>query len=229
MKVVSFRNLGALTLCFLLVVMLSCAHDQQLVSISIEPSTETFGAANIPVPADTGLSVQLRALGHYIHPPVTKDITSQVTWVSNTPGIATVDASGLLVVTGLDCGGALVSATVQTNHSAGDRPSSGAIVTGTMTANVVCFTGSGGSGGGPFLRVDVTGTGTVSSSPAGINNCISTCSAAFASGTTVTLTAVPTLPATTVTWGPGCTPQQANALACDLTLTADTVVSATFQ
>ena len=28
--------------------------------------------------------MQLRALGTYIHPPVTKDITNQVTWESNT-------------------------------------------------------------------------------------------------------------------------------------------------
>lgn len=225
---VSFRTLGAFALCFLLVGMLSCAHDQQLVSVSIEPSTETFGASNIPVSSDAGLAVQLRALGHYIHPPVTKDITSQVTWVSNTPGIATVDASGLLVVTGLDCGGALVSATVQTNHSAGDRPSSGAIVTGTMAANVVCFTGTGGGGAGPFLQVDVMGTGAVNSSPAGINNCSTVgCSAAFASNTPITLTATPTAPATTVTWT-NCTPQQ-NPLACDLTLTTDTLVTATFQ
>jgi Bacterial Ig-like domain (group 2) len=225
MKVLSFRSLGALALCFLLVGMLSCAHDQQLVSISIEPSTETFGASDIPVPSDAGLSVQLRALGHYIHPPVTKDITSQVTWVSNTPGIATVDASGLLVVTGLDCGGSLVSATVQTNHSAGDRPSSGAIVTGTMAANVVCFTGTGG-GTSPVLTVNVAGTGTVSSAPAGIN-CPTQCTATFTSGTPITLIATPTAPATTVTWA-GCTPQT-NPLACDLTITATTTVNATFQ
>jgi len=228
MNVVSFRSLGALALCFLLVNMLSCAHDQQLVGISIAPSTETFGASDIPVSADQGLSVQLRALGHYIHPPVTKDITSHVTWVSNTPGIATVDSSGLLVAAGVDCGDALVSATVQTNHSAGDRASSGAIVTGTMTATVVCFSGTGGGGGtSPVLTVNVAGTGTVSSVPAGISNCSSTCGAAFTSGTAITLIATPTAPATTVTWS-GCVPE-ANPLFCDLTITANTSVNATFQ
>jgi Bacterial Ig-like domain (group 2) len=119
----------------------ACGHDQQLVSITVEPATETFGAANIPVDLDAGLSVHLRALGTFIHPPVTKDITAQVTWTSNTPQMVTVDATGLLMATGMACGNALVSATVNTNKSAGNISSSGAIVTGTMTANVVCFTG----------------------------------------------------------------------------------------
>ena len=97
-----------------------------------------FGDANTPVPNDAGLNVQLRALGNYAHPPVTKDITGKVTWASNTPGVATVDATGLLVATGTDCGNAVVSATVQ-NNTDGNETASGAIVTGSMTATVVCF------------------------------------------------------------------------------------------
>ncbi|MGA8153509.1 MAG: hypothetical protein WB952_21335 [Terriglobales bacterium] len=119
----------------------SCGHEQQLVSITIQPTTETFGAANIPVPADAGLHTQLRALGSYIHPPVTKDITAEATWASNTPQIVTVDSTGLITATGQACGNSLVSATVTTNKSAGNISSSGAAVTGTMTANVVCFSG----------------------------------------------------------------------------------------
>jgi len=127
-----------------------CGHEQQLVSIEVTPTTETFGAANVPVSSDAGLNVQLRALGTYIHPPVTKDITTQVTWASNTPSVATVDSTGLLTAAGVDCGGSIISATVQTNKSAGNLSSSGAIVTGTMTANVVCFTGSIGKSGPLF-------------------------------------------------------------------------------
>ena len=119
-----------------------CGHDQELVSIDVEPNTETFGASNIPVSADAGASVQLRALGTYIHPPVTKDISDQVTWSSNTPQMVTVNSTGLITATGLACGGTIISATVKTNKSAGGISSSGAIVTGTMTANVTCFTGS---------------------------------------------------------------------------------------
>jgi hypothetical protein len=72
--------LKMLATCLITLIVPSCGHDQQLVSISIAPSTETFGASNIPVSADAGLNVQLRALGTYIHPPVTKDITNQATW-----------------------------------------------------------------------------------------------------------------------------------------------------
>lgn len=116
-----------------------CGHEQQLVEITVVPDVETFGATNIPVIANKGAKVQLRALGSYIHPPVTKDITTQVVWSSNTPDMVTVDAGGLITATGNACGGTIISATVTTNHSSGNIPSSGAIVTGTMTANVVCF------------------------------------------------------------------------------------------
>jgi hypothetical protein len=116
----------------------SCGHDQELVSISIQPTTETFGSATIPVFQDAGLNVQLRAIGSYIHPPVDKDITNQVIWSSNTPQMVTVNSTGLITATGMACGNTLISATVKTNSSAGGLSSSGAIVTGTMTANVVC-------------------------------------------------------------------------------------------
>jgi len=82
----------------------SCARDQQLTSITVQPPIETFGATNIPVNLDAGLDVQLRALGTYIHPPVTKDITNQVTWNSNTPDMVTVSSTGLITDTGFSCG-----------------------------------------------------------------------------------------------------------------------------
>jgi hypothetical protein len=132
--------LGLLAIASLLLTLPGCGHDQQLVSITIVPATENFGATNIPVLDDAGLNVQLRALGSYIHPPVTKDITNQVTWVSNTPQMVTVNFTGLITVTGVSCGGTIVSATVTTNHSDGNISSSGAIVTGSMTANVICPT-----------------------------------------------------------------------------------------
>ncbi len=223
------RSRGALAfvLAAFLISSLSCAHDQQLVSITVEPSTETFGASNIPVPLDAGLSVQLRALGNYIHPPVQKDITSQVTWASNTPDMVTVNSTGLITATGNSCGGTLISATVNTNSSAGNRSSSGAIVTGTMQANVVCFTGSG-PGGSPILTVTLAGagTGTVSSSPAGIS-CPSACSASFASGTSVTLTATPTGSSTFGSWSSGCNSVSGNT--CTVVLNADTTITATFN
>lgn len=132
--------LGLFLAAFLLSTMSACGHDQQLESITVIPAVENFGSTKTPLMDDAGLNVQLRALGSYIHPPVTKDITSQVTWTSNTPQMVTVDANGVITATGLACGGTIISATIVTNHSDGAISSTGALVTGSMTANVICPT-----------------------------------------------------------------------------------------
>jgi hypothetical protein len=222
------RSVGAIAILSFFLAALSCAHDQQLVGISIQPDTETFGASNIPVPADAGLNVQLRALGHYIHPPVTKDITDQVVWVSNTPQIAAVTATGSLTAAGQACGGGLVSATINTNTSAGGRSSSGAIVTGTMSVNVVCFTGA--TGNNALLTIDIVpgNTGTVTVSPTNIVCSGSNCTLPFTVGSgPIVLTAAPSNGHTFMNWtdcamaqGPQCTIQ---------TLDSDVTVTANFQ
>lgn len=207
-----------------------CGHKQELISIDIQPTTETFGASNIPVFEDKGAQVQLKALGTYIHPPVTKDITNSVTWSSNTPDMVTVDSTGVITATGLSCGNALISATVQTNSDANGQSASGAIVTGTMTANVVCFTGSTG-GSSPTLTLDFSGngSGSVTSSPPGLScsSSATTCNAQFASGTTVTLTANAASGATFGSWSNCDTAPDANP--CSLTLGANRTVTVTFN
>ena len=172
-----------ITVCATVLLLPSCGHNQQLVSIGIQPTAETFGAVNIPLSQDAGANVQLRALGSYIHPPVTRDITNQVIWNSNTAGLATVNNTGVLTATGMACGNALISATVNKNSSDGGITASGAVVIGYMTASVVCFNG-------PVITLDFAGkgSGTVSSSPVGLG-CATNCSASFPTGTTVTLTA----------------------------------------
>jgi hypothetical protein len=212
----------------------SCADPQELVGITINPTMETIGASNIPVGSDAGIQVQLQALGTYIHPPVVKDITDQVTWASNTPQLVTVNSTGLMVATGVLCGGGLVSASVTTNHDGSGVSSSGAVVTAYMTADVVCFTGngSGGSGGGsePVLTVIFSGggTGVVASTTSGFT-CSSTnvsCLDSFPSGTAVTLTASPVSPSTFGGWtGGGCT----GTGNCTLLLQTDTTVTAAFD
>jgi Divergent InlB B-repeat domain len=209
----------------------SCGDKQELTSISIQPSTETFGASNIPVIDDAGAQVQLRALGTYIHPPVTKDITNEVTWTSNTPQMVTVNSAGLITVTGGPCGGTLISATLQTNSDSSGLSASGAIVTGYMTANVVCFTGTNGGGGAgePTLTLGFagTGTGTISSSPSGLS-CASTdvqCVSSFLTGTTVTLTATPVGSSVFGGWSGAC----AGSSTCTVLMQSDTSVTATFN
>jgi Bacterial Ig-like domain (group 2) len=221
---------GALVAAGILLLSLSsCGNGQQLVSIDVEPQGETFGAANIPVIANAGSTVQLRALGTYIHPPVTKDITDQVTWASNDTQMMTVSSTGLLTATGLACGGSIISATVKTNSSAGGISSSGAIVTGSMTASVVCFTGTGTGGAGPTVNFLGGGAGSVTSSPSGLNctNTMVSCSAQFTSGNTVTLTATPTSPSTFGSWA-NCD-SAANVNPCTITLTADRTVTVTLN
>src|SRR5947209_5981221 len=202
MKASMLRFLGAIVLSLSLLSMLTCGHNQKLVSITLQPETETFGASNIPVSADAGLSVQLRALGNYIHPPVTKDITNKVIWSSNDPQMVTVSSSGVITATGNSCGGTLISATVDTNSSAGGVSSSGAIVTSTMNAKVQCFTSTGG-GSGALLTVTFQGSGlgTVTMSQSGVI-CSATCTVGFATGTMITLTAATN--GTFGGWGPGC-------------------------
>ncbi|HZC22711.1 MAG TPA: hypothetical protein VE866_05175 [Candidatus Binatia bacterium] len=210
----------------------SCGREQQLVSIQVQPSVETFGASNIPVQNNAGAQVQLRALGTYIHPPVTKDITNEVTWSSNDTQMMTVSSTGLLTATGAACGGTLVSATITTNTSAGGLSSSGALVTGYMTGNVVCFTGSGSGGSGTDLVLTVTfagnGAGNVTSNPSGLS-CTSAapCLGQFVTGTTVMLTGTPTGSSTSVSWL-GCdTSPSTNP--CSVTMNANRTITATFN
>jgi hypothetical protein len=207
----------------------SCGRDQELVSIQIQPPVEIFGASNVPVPDDRGLKVQLRALGTYIHPQVTKDITTQVTWASNDTQMMTVDSNGLLTATGITCGGTLISATVTSNKSSGGISSSGALVTAYMTGNVVCFTSSGGGSGSPALTVIFAGngSGTVSGSPGSLS-CASPAPCVFlVSSTTETLTASPISTSSFGSWT-GCdTPPSTNP--CTVTMTANRTVTVTFN
>jgi hypothetical protein len=206
----------------------SCGRSQQLVSIDVQPNVYTFGASNIPVQANAGSAVQLRALGSYIHPPVTKDITNEVTWVSSTTQMMTVNSTGLLTATGEACGSTLISATLQTNTSAGGLSSSGTIVTGSMTGNVICFSGSSGSA---TLTVTFTGAGfgTVISTPAGLSSPCSApaCVGQFPTGTTVTLTASPTPPSTFGSWTGCTTPLTANP--CSVTMNGNETATVVFN
>lgn len=73
------------------------------------------------------------------------------------------------------------------------------------------------------VKVTIVGPGSVSSTPGGIT-CPSTCSASYASGTAVALTATPDSGATFTGWSGDCT----GSSACSVTTDADRVVTATF-
>ena len=76
----------------------------------------------------------------------------------------------------------------------------------------------------PLLTVSKTGSGTVKSTPAGID-CGTNCSTAFDSGVPVSLVAIAEGGWRFAGWGGACT----GAGGCNVTLTADSAVSATFE
>jgi hypothetical protein len=95
----------------------------------------------------------------------------------------------------------------------------------TPQTQIATLTGTG-TGTGVTLTVTEagTGTGTVTSNPAGIS-CQPTCSAGFASGTVITLTATASTGSTFTGWGAG--PCEGTGT-CTLTITAATTVVANF-
>jgi hypothetical protein len=208
----------------------SCGRSQQLVSIQVQPSSETFGLSSTPVAEDAGLQVQLKAYGTYIHPPVTKDITNEVTWFSNTPQMMTVNSTGLVTVTGVSCGATLVSATSNTNTSAGGISSSGAVVTAFMTGSVICDTGSGGGVNTNALTLTFSGngSGTVTSSPTGLSGSSpGPYVSAFTIGTEVTLTATPIGTSQFGSWV-GCD-SSGTTNPCTVAMTGNRTVTVTFN
>jgi hypothetical protein len=150
-------------------------------------------------------------------------------------GQGTVSSSPAGISCGTDCTQSYASGTVVTLSAAASSGSkfagwSGGGCTGTgtctLTGNtsvtvVATFTGI-------TLSVQVTGPGTVTSTPVGIN-CGSDCSQNYVSGTTVTLTATPATGANFLGWsGGGCTGTGTTGRTCSIILKAATSVSAVF-
>jgi len=125
--------LGALLILGLLVPLTSCNDSPSLTSISVTPTTVSFGGS--------GLHTQLTAIGSYTHPnhpPITKDITDQVTWTTSSTDCVTVSNTGLITSGVNDCTNVLVTAS---------SPGFNGIITGSMTVNVTQPSGGGGNTG----------------------------------------------------------------------------------
>jgi len=113
-----FVLLGAAAL-----LMPSCGASSQLVSISLIPASVDFQGV--------GAQIQFKAIGTYIHPPVTRDITSLVQWSSNSSDVAIITSGGLATGTNI-CGSAEILATWYSNPGS---PSKGTTIV--ATAQVV--------------------------------------------------------------------------------------------
>ncbi|HVO63877.1 MAG TPA: Ig-like domain-containing protein [Terriglobales bacterium] len=196
----------------------SCGHDQELVSITVTPAKVDFQGF--------GARSQMTAMGSYIHPPETKDITSIVTWATNVPDTVSVSQTGLVTAINI-CGSGQVTATAYSNpsnHAAGSAIRGSADVAILLNGSSNCsqlanLTVQIGTSGG-------SASGSVTSSPTGINCPNTTCSANFAVGTTVTLTASPNSGSSFNHWD-GC--DAPSGITCTMNMNAAKTVTANFS
>jgi len=199
----------------------SCARNQHLVSINIQPGNGTFFSV------DPSAFFLYKAYGSYVHPPKTVDITDQVTWKSDNPQVAQFTAAGV-VSPNLGCGVAQIFATM--HDSPNDIVSNLVSITVDGPASEGCPT----SGATSNLSVVLTAgaaDGVVASAPAGIN-CGSGgtgagCAAAFPTGSSVTLTATPNAGKSFLGWASGCT--SVTGATCNVTLNTNVTVTGSFN
>ena len=100
--------LGVVVILVMAVVLLnlsSCAREQKLESITLSP-------ANGFVFGGVGATGTFTAYGNFIHPPETKDVTSQVVWSVDIANFGTINQQGVITYQRSDgCGSGLVNAT----------------------------------------------------------------------------------------------------------------------
>jgi len=109
----------------------SCGFDRKLVAITITPP-----GANI---TGAGVEVDFQALGTYIHPPETEDITNSVVWASTAPQIVSIDAKTGVAVSGTGCG---TNITITATAYSNPQNNSGSIVQGTALVSVTLPNGT---------------------------------------------------------------------------------------
>lgn len=194
----------------------SCGHSQKLTSLTIQPQTFTF------LTPDTSATEQFTAIGSYIHPPETKNLTTQVTWSVDFAKVVTIAQNGVVSPFGQGgCGGVDITATAPVGTGGSDN-----VLVATATAivddpsNPIC------PGGGKLatLAVGVVGSGSVISTPSAID-CTATggtCVSTYDVGASVLLTAS----AANVIWA-NCPGSSGNTCVAMIT-TGGTAVGATF-
>jgi len=119
--------LGALVVVGAVLSLPSCGNDKKLVNIQVQPGLATYGTPQ------AGL-VQFSAIGTYIHPPATVDITKKVTWSTDVPELLTLNVGGVagaVARSGAGCGIAQLIATAPEGTGG-----AGNIVTGFATLTV---------------------------------------------------------------------------------------------
>ena len=196
----------------------SCGHSQKLVGLTVQPS-----AGFIFSQAAAGATGQFTATASYIHPPATKDVTSQATWAVD-DDVVGINAG--VVTTNGNCGTANVSATMPEGTGGASN-----IVIGysfvTVNNPAVATCPGGGTEGTLSVQISPPLTGTVTSLTYGINCPTVSCIAVVPVGASVALTATPATGETFLSWQ-GCTTSSTNS--CTVTIpTGGAGVVATFQ
>jgi hypothetical protein len=200
-----FSILALIAAATLLLSLSSCAYNQHLVSIQVQPPGATFQSV--------GASILFKAIGTYEHPPATKDITSQVTWSVDSQGLVSITNTSLVTAVSI-CGSGNLTASY---YDSPNLVSSSAFLQGSGVGTAACNQAA--------LTVNIVGAGTVVDSTAAIK-CPGTCSADYALGSTIGLTATPGAGASQVIWT-NCNSFVGNT--CTVVLNFDTTVTATFQ
>ncbi|MFZ0796662.1 MAG: hypothetical protein WCA13_08350 [Terriglobales bacterium] len=202
----------------------SCGHDQKLVSLTITPPTFTFLEPYSPPPA-TNVMEQYTVVGTYIHPPATKDVTSQATWKID-DGVVTMSTPGLFTPAPDYCGGGNISATVP-EGTGGSSNILIAYATVTVDNAAIATCPGGNTEATLSVQISPNGGGTVNSSTYGIS-CPANCIAVVPVGASVALTATPAPNYTFLDWVGSCSSLQLNV--CVVTVpVGGTALVATFQ
>ncbi len=164
-----------------------------------------------------------RRLVKVVNGVVTVLAEDAVPYVKNQTYQVTVSADGPALAVWID--GSEVWAVSDASHTTGTVAMYSWANAGSYFDDVLVAALDGSSGTSHSLSVTVSGSGTVTSSPSGINCSSGTCTADFAADSSVTLTASPSSGATWSGWGGAC---GGTALTCTVTLSADRSVTATF-
>ena len=183
----------------------SCGYNQHLVSIQVVPSGATF--------TSVGSSIIFKATGTYIHPPETKDITNIVTWSVDSQNLVTITNTSLVTALSI-CGSGNLTASY---YDSPNEVTGSAFLTGGGAGTATCSEA--------VLTVNIAGAGSVTDST-GVIKCPGTCSADYALGSSIGLTAVPGNGASQVTWT-NCS--SFTGFTCTVVLKVNTIVTATFN
>jgi|HubBroStandDraft_3_1064219.scaffolds.fasta_scaffold122043_2 hypothetical protein len=186
----------------------SCGFNQHLVSIQVVPPGVTFNSV--------GASAVFQAMGTYEHPPETKNITNLVTWSVDSQNLVTITDTSLVTAVSI-CGSGNLYASY---YDSPNQVTGSAFITGGGAGTAACNQA--------ILTVDIVGTGgSVVDSTGAIKCPASACSADYALGSAIGLTATLGSGQTSVQWT-NCNGGFSGDT-CTVVLNVDTTVTATFQ